>query len=251
MTSLNLFSTKFDQVLALLEKRASDASRPLDYILVDTPGQIEAFTWSASGSIISEGLATSFPTIMAFVVDTPRSTSPSTFMSNMLYACSMLYRSRLPLAIVFNKTDVTPCDFATEWMTDWEKFSDALEDVQNEDGYYGSLTRSMSLCLDEFYRGLKYCGFSAATGDGADDFFKMVDEARGEFFEVYLPDMILRREEQEQKNLAKVRIGAKNLVGDLQKDLNEGNDLGGVTNSGDKKLPETYNPKVRVLIWRA
>ena len=38
MTSLNLFATKFDQVLTILGRRAE----MLDYILIDTPGQIEA-----------------------------------------------------------------------------------------------------------------------------------------------------------------------------------------------------------------
>ena len=37
LTSLNLFSTRFDQVMGLLERRADD----LDYIFIDTPGQIE------------------------------------------------------------------------------------------------------------------------------------------------------------------------------------------------------------------
>ena len=36
LTSLNLFATRFDQVIELLEKRADE----LDYIFVDTPGQI-------------------------------------------------------------------------------------------------------------------------------------------------------------------------------------------------------------------
>lgn len=57
------------------------------YAVVDTPGQIEAFTWSASGAIITESLATSFPSVIVYVVDTPRTASPNTFMSNMLYAC--------------------------------------------------------------------------------------------------------------------------------------------------------------------
>lgn len=48
MTSLNLFATKFDQVLELLDKRSDQ----VDVVLVDTPGQIEAFNWSASGTII-------------------------------------------------------------------------------------------------------------------------------------------------------------------------------------------------------
>lgn len=54
---------------------------------MDTPGQIEAFTWSASGAIITESLASTFPTVIVYVVDTPRTASPNTFVSNMLYAC--------------------------------------------------------------------------------------------------------------------------------------------------------------------
>lgn len=93
-----------------MEKRANE----LDYVLVDTPGQIEIFTWSASGAIITEAFASTFPTVVTYVVDTPRSTNPVTFMSNMLYACSILYKTRLPLILLFNKTDVAQHEFAVE-----------------------------------------------------------------------------------------------------------------------------------------
>ena len=36
-------------------------------------------------------------------MDTPRNVNPVTFMSNMLYACSILYKSKLPFVIVMNK----------------------------------------------------------------------------------------------------------------------------------------------------
>lgn len=48
LTALNLYATRFDQVLKLIEKRRGT----LDYVLIDTPGQIEVFNWSASGTII-------------------------------------------------------------------------------------------------------------------------------------------------------------------------------------------------------
>lgn len=96
----------------LLAKRKS--STP--YVIIDTPGQIEAFTWSASGSIITDTLASSYPTMIAYVVDSARAKNPTTFMSNMLYACSILYRTKLPFFIVFNKADVIKPDFATQWM---------------------------------------------------------------------------------------------------------------------------------------
>ena len=126
MTSLNLYATKFDQVIRILEDRADNDTMP-QYLLVDTPGQIEAFTWSASGSILTESLASTFPTVMVFVIDTVRcASSPNTFMSNMLYACSMYYRARIPLVICFNKTDVVSHEFAMEWMRDFEAFQEAL-----------------------------------------------------------------------------------------------------------------------------
>lgn len=99
VTSLNLFATKFSQLLGLLEKNKEKHK----YVIFDTPGQIEVFTWSASGNIITEALASTFPTIMIYVLDLCRSMSPVTFMSNMLYACSILYRSKLPLIVVLNK----------------------------------------------------------------------------------------------------------------------------------------------------
>ncbi len=122
LTALNLFTTKFDQVLNILEKRAKE----VDHIVLDTPGQIEIFTWSASGSIVTDALASSMPTVVAYIIDTPRTTAPATFMSNMLYACSILYKTKLPFILVFNKTDAQSHQFALEWMQDFEKFQEAL-----------------------------------------------------------------------------------------------------------------------------
>jgi GTPase SAR1 family protein len=76
------------------------------HVLFDTPGQIEVFTWSASGAIITESLASSFPTVVAYVMDTARCVNPVTFMSNMLYACSIMYRTKLPFIVVLNKVRI-------------------------------------------------------------------------------------------------------------------------------------------------
>lgn len=236
MTSLNLFATKFDQVLGILERRAVPSERlteevnddgereqnnqdVMEYILVDTPGQIEAFTWSASGQIISEALASAFPTVLCFVVDTVRcASSPNTFMSNMLYACSMLYRTRLPLVVCFNKTDVVSHDFCMDWMRDYESFQQALDDHASSSGFYGSLTRSLSLVLDEFYSNFANAvGVSAVTGDGLDEFWTVVKKAASQDFQDYLGEIKLRVEEQE----AKQRAIARSQVRRLQRDMGE------------------------------
>ena len=280
LTCLNLFATKFDQVMSILERRsfgedgeshgeadensgngegqdskpAAAAKAPpsfssttedaggdntgndkkeansakmkklLDYILVDTPGQIESFSWSASGQIYSESLASAFPTVLAYVVDTPRcASSPNTFMSNMLYACSMMYRTRLPLVVVFNKTDVVGSEFAEEWMTDYEAFQTALDDFTTENsgdaatsGYYASLTRSLSLVLDEFYSVLHHCGVSAATGDGVSGFWDAVDRAAQDFEADYVADLRDRVEERKARRRAKARHDMKRLERDMK-----------------------------------
>ncbi|KAF2090945.1 hypothetical protein K490DRAFT_71235 [Saccharata proteae CBS 121410] len=270
LTSLNLFATKIDQILALLEKRTKPAEeaepaaegaaaaapaaahKPINHILVDTPGQIEVFVWSASGDILLGSLASSFPTVIAYVIDTPRTTSTSTFMSNMLYACSILYKTKLPMILVMNKTDVQDAEFAKEWMTDFEKFQDALRNeeegnafggvegmgggdggVGGGSGYMGSLLNSMSLMLEEFYRHLSVVGVSSMTGDGVDDFFDAVKEKAAEFERDYRPELERRQAERVKEKEAK----RERELGRLMKDMN-------VSGAGAASAAKARGPRV-------
>jgi GPN-loop GTPase len=235
LTSLNLFATKIDQIISLLEKRANpgpDTSvKPPKHILVDTPGQIEVFVWSASGSILLESLASSFPTVIAYIIDTPRTHSTSTFMSNMLYACSILYKTKLPMILVFNKTDVQDAEFAKEWMTDFEAFQDALRAEENKgvfggegygggSGYMSSLLNSMSLMLEEFYKHLSMVGVSSMTGDGIDEFFEAVEEKRKEFERDYKPELEKRRKERQEESAQEKQRDLTKFMKDMQMDPN-------------------------------
>ena len=112
----------------------------------------------------------------------------------LLYACSILYRTKLLFIIVLNKVNIVNCGFAVEWMRDFEAFHIALEQVKagkwegermlvlcvcplplvlavlQETSYLANLSRSMSLLLDEFYRSLSCVGVSATEGRGMDEF---------------------------------------------------------------------------------
>ncbi|CAO1635199.1 unnamed protein product [Sympodiomycopsis kandeliae] len=257
LTSLNLFTTKFDQVLSILERRSSE----VDQIILDTPGQIEIFTWSASGTIITDSLASSIPTCIAYVIDTPRTTAPATFMSNMLYACSIMYKTKLPFIIVFNKIDLQPHDFALDWMSDFEAFQEALSkgnatdslsanqlhgSISNnsrlggggEDGgsYMNSLMNSMALVLDEFYNNIRTVGFSSITGQGYNDLQEAIQDARREYMDEYVPELnrvkeMKKKKEEERK---------KEQVRKLMKDMRVGKRAG----QNDAKDPEEEEEKI-------
>ncbi|KAL8787144.1 MAG: hypothetical protein Q9213_002360 [Squamulea squamosa] len=237
LTSLNIFATKIDQVMSILEKRTkpnpeTPNAKPIRNIIVDTPGQIEVFVWSASGSILLDSLASTFPTVIAYIIDTPRSSSTSTFMSNMLYACSILYKTKLPIILVFNKTDVKDAGFAKDWMTDFETFQAALKREEDNgsfggvegagggigggSGYMGSLLNSMSLMLEEFYRHLSVVGVSSMTGLGVTEFFNAVHEKAEEYERDYKPELVRRQQERQKQKESK---RGKEL-GKLMKDMN-------------------------------
>ncbi|PAV89625.1 hypothetical protein WR25_16670 [Diploscapter pachys] len=181
ITCLNLMCTRFDQVLDLIRRRSNAYSM----CLLDTPGQIEAFTWSASGSIITDTLASSHPTVVIYVIDSARATNPTTFMSNMLYACSILYRTKLPFIVVFNKADIVRPTFAQKWMTDFEKFDEALEESRSS--YMNNFSRSLSLVLDEFYTNLKTVCVSSATGEGMQEVVELIGKCVEEYKTEYVP----------------------------------------------------------------
>ena len=139
--------------------------------------------------MITEAFGGWYPTCVIYVIDTPRCTSPATFMSNMLYACSIMYKCKLPFVVAFNKTDKVDCEFALEWMQDFEAFQSALEKDSESAGSSdsSSLINSMSLVLEEFYAQLECVGVSVGTGDGIEDLLDAATTAVSNYDKEYRP----------------------------------------------------------------
>ena len=173
LTCLNLFSTNIDKVISILENKTD-----LDFIVTDTPGQLEVFSWSASGKLISDSFSLLFPSILIYIIDMPRCSNPNTFSSNMLYALSIMYKMKLPLLIAFNKVDIAKDSKVIEWMNDYDSLQKVLK---KKDDYMSTFSSSLSLLLVEFYKTIKYVKVSSKTGEGFDELIKKCVEIRDKY----------------------------------------------------------------------
>ena len=173
LTCLNLFSTNIDKVISILENKTD-----LDFIVTDTPGQLEVFSWSASGKLISDSFSLLFPSVLIYIIDMPRCSNPNTFSSNMLYALSIMYKMKLPLLIAFNKADIAKDSKVVEWMNDYDSLQKVLK---KKDDYMSTFSSSLSLLLVEFYKTIKYVTVSSKTGEGFDELIKKCEEIRDKY----------------------------------------------------------------------
>nr|UXY86989.1 ATP/GTP-bp [Cryptomonas paramecium] len=178
VVALNLFSTRFDQIKRIIMQNATS----IEYLILDTPGQIEIFTWSASGSIICETFSSSFPVILLYTIDIIRISSPLVFVGNILYSCSILYKSRLPVVMLVNKNDIISGDFIKEWMNDSDAFDKVLE---REKTFINSFASSLSLTLENFYNKIPFLKISSLNGIGVYQMLNVLKKIQLEFSTFY------------------------------------------------------------------
>lgn len=76
-----------------------------DYLIVDTPGQIELFAYRESGPFLAAGMAAEAKTGL-FLFDGATAGSPANLVSVALLAASIRLRLRLPMVNVLSKSDL-------------------------------------------------------------------------------------------------------------------------------------------------
>eukprot|EP00766_Chilomastix_caulleryi_P000445 gnl/Chilomastix_caulleri/1432.p1 GENE.gnl/Chilomastix_caulleri/1432~~gnl/Chilomastix_caulleri/1432.p1 ORF type:complete len:345 (+),score=68.24 gnl/Chilomastix_caulleri/1432:29-1063(+) len=171
---LNLFAAQEETFVPSIQSHRD----PGNIILVDTPGQIEVFTISASGEVITGVMSGFMPTVGLYIIDAPRSSDPITFTSNMLYACSVLFRLKIPLVLVINKVDITPPTKILKWISDPMELEDAFDERRkNPDSpecYQAIVSQDISDVLSEFFDLLPTVSFSATTGLGCSELMEAI-----------------------------------------------------------------------------
>lgn len=101
-----------------------------DFVLVDTPGQMELFAFRASGPYIVNEL-TKEPKALIYLFDAVFSINPFNYVSNMFLSAAVYNRFFQPQVHLLSKIDLIPRKDA-EAITTWSANSRALEDAIEE-----------------------------------------------------------------------------------------------------------------------
>ncbi len=137
-------------MLALQAEKVKEAISGFktDYVLIDTPGQIELFVFRPSGKYLVEFL---FPesSVLAFLLDPFLARTPSGFVSQLLLASSVQFRLNRPTTYLLTKADMMT-DEEVERVRTWSQDPDALRDAfdREEAGLYREMSVDLLRVLD-------------------------------------------------------------------------------------------------------
>jgi GPN-loop GTPase len=158
--------------LKVFEVKQAIAEVPADYILIDTPGQIELFAFREASKAIVEALGGD-RALLAFLFDPALARNPSGFVSLLMLCATVEFRFRLPLVNVLAKSDVLTPEQLTEvlaWSDEPGRLYDAVQ--------AGTPTPDVQLST-ELFRAIEVMGpltglvpISAKDRTGLDGFYR-------------------------------------------------------------------------------
>lgn len=126
----DLLASKVDEI-----RREVDRVNP-DYLIVDTPGQIELAAYRWSGPFLMQNIS-QMEKVSIFLLDGSLVAQPANFVSIALLATSVRLRLGLPAVNVMTKTDIIHDDIGKilEWASSPRSLEDALSQESDGDMY--------------------------------------------------------------------------------------------------------------------
>ncbi|HJJ22881.1 MAG TPA: ATP/GTP-binding protein [Nitrosopumilus sp.] len=136
-----------------------------DYLIIDTPGQIELFAYRSSGRFLVENISSEEKTNI-FLFDGALITSPVNFVSIALLATSIRLRLNVPTVNVLTKTDLIGAKLKDilQWTTSLSTLEDAIAKEADGDTYTLTTNILRGLNRGGFAQGL--IPISNVTGEG-------------------------------------------------------------------------------------
>ena len=155
----DLIASKVDDI-----KNEVDRVNP-DYLIVDTPGQIELFAYRSSGPFLVENISSEEKTNI-FLFDGALINTPVNFVSIALLATSIRLRLKIATVNVLTKTDLIGAKLKDilQWTTSLSTLENAIGKEADGDTYTLTTNILRGLNLGGFAQGL--IPISNVTGDG-------------------------------------------------------------------------------------
>ena len=122
-----------------------------NYVLVDTPGQMELFTFRESSQVIIDQLGRD-DAFLVFLSDPQLSKTPNGFVSNLMLCALTHFRFSIPILNVLSKADLLS-DAELEMIMDWSRDPEALNS-----SLMGADFSSQTLINLEFFKAMENIG---------------------------------------------------------------------------------------------
>ncbi|MGQ9588551.1 MAG: ATP/GTP-binding protein [Thermoplasmata archaeon] len=142
-----------------------------DYVLIDTPGQMELFAFRQSSKVVIDELGRE-SSVMAFLFDPALARTPNGFVSSLMLAATTHFRLPVPMIPVLAKADVLS-EADKERIESWSKDYYALFNALLDDTADAQTQISVEFlqALETVGAGRTVMPVSADTGEGLEDIY--------------------------------------------------------------------------------
>ncbi len=165
--------------LKIFDIKAAIQDLRSDYVLVDTPGQVELFAFRESSRAIVDALGGD-RALIAFLYDPALARSPSGFVSLLMLSATVEFRFRLPMVPLLAKADVLTPEQRDE-IAAWCEMPDRLHERITDEGATPDLSLSTELlrAIETLGPVLDLVAVSAKDGTGLERCYRAVQRVFG------------------------------------------------------------------------
>lgn len=143
-----------------------------DYIVVDTPGQLDMFVFHDFGEKIFRGI-NAYKTVGIFLWDPKSLKSETSAASLFLLTLVVRFRLQIPIVPVVSKVDTMVRDMGRTY---YDSLSKIMERLKEEPGTLLEFLHKMYSVLKEFSIPTRVVKVSSITGEGFSELFSIVKE---------------------------------------------------------------------------
>lgn len=121
-----------------------------DFVICDTPGQLELFVFRQSGPFIIKTLNPG-RSIIVYLIDHVLAQNPSAFVSNMLLSLSTQLRMGIPQMNLLSKADLLTKE-ETDQVVEWSKNPESLQNalMQQDQSLYTQVNENIARLFSDF-----------------------------------------------------------------------------------------------------